>query len=143
MEDTKKFKIAVLEDSEFYNRILTQRLVNFTDELALYLNCCFRISTFVHPNDFFRNLSKDTDIAIIDFYLQNELNGSDICRGIENYCNECEIVVISQSRKALNAIRNMRDVSPKIIFKDGYALSRACFFIEDYTINKLTPGLEN
>ncbi len=48
MISQKQIKIMVLDDSEFYNSVLTKQLKNFTDVLSYLKNVTFDIQSFTH-----------------------------------------------------------------------------------------------
>jgi DNA-binding NtrC family response regulator len=138
MEDQKQlFRIVVVEDSEFFNNLLTRQLQNYVDTLALDNNCRFEIQSYTSAADALRNLNEDTDIAFVDYYLGNGFTADDVLDKFKQKCRNCKVVVISQVRNMKTSIMSISKGAIDFIFKDINALPRACFIVEDLVDQKL------
>lgn len=133
----KQFKIVVLEDNEFYNNLLTKQLKNYTEEMALDKDCSFEIESYTNANDCLRNFKSDTDIAIIDYYLGESKNGSDILKAIKEKCSTCKVIVISQFQNIKTYYQTLNEGAYHFIFKDRDALAKSCIVIEDIVNEEL------
>lgn len=142
-EEKKMFKIIVLEDSEFFNNLLTKQLEQYTSMLAIERNCSFNIQSYTSAADCLRNLKNDTDIAFVDFYLGNGTTGFDVLKKIRQRCWDCKVIIISQSRnlktKAISVTEGVMD----FIFKDINALPKSCFIVEDIVDSRISPHQNN
>lgn len=139
MIQSPEIKIALLEDSEFYNSVFARTIQNFTTNLGVYLGCRFKINAFLHEKDFFNNIDPETGIIVLDYYLKRK-NGEDIIRELESRQIKSKIILISQSRDVV--LRLSKRIKNKIacfIHKDKYAIQRVCLYIEDYYTKKLLP----
>ncbi|MFZ5554398.1 MAG: response regulator [Bacteroidota bacterium] len=131
------FKIVVLEDSSFYNNILTRQLEYYTNAIAMDKKCEFNIQSFTSSVDFVRNLQPDIDIAFVDYYLGNGVTGSQIIREIKKVCKNCKIIIISQSRSMRTGTMTLTEGAKDYIYKDKHALSKSCFIVEDIVNDRL------
>ncbi len=126
----KTFKIVVLEDNEFYNRLLTKQLQNYTDIIAAQKNYSFEVSSYLHAVDCLTNFKADTDVAFIDYYL-GDITGLEIIKKIKEKCPDCKIIIISQVRNVKTTRATLAEGALEYIFKDRNALARSCFIVED------------
>lgn len=124
----------MLDDSEFYNRLLTRQLQNYTDIISAQKNFEFEINSFVNPTDFVTNLKDDTDIAFIDFYLGN-ITALEIIKKIKDKCENCKIIIISQARNSMASHNTINEGAMEYVHKDRNALARSCFIVEDIINN--------
>lgn len=134
MIPSKKFRIVVLEDNEFYNRLLTKQLQNYTDIIAAQKNYDFEIASYIHAVDCLANLNKDTDIAFVDYYL-GDITGLEIIKKIKEKSPDCKIIIISQVRNVKTTRSTIAEGALEYIFKDHNALARSCFILEDIINN--------
>lgn len=127
-----KFKIILVEDDEFYNTILTRQLKKHTAELALMNGYNFEINSYIHSEDCVRNLSTDTDIAILDYYLDDNSTATKIIDIIQEKCDRCKIVIISQFKNFKTYYQTLNHSGAyHFIFKDKYALANCCSVVSD------------
>ncbi|HYG15899.1 MAG TPA: response regulator [Bacteroidia bacterium] len=131
MQPFKFFRIIVLEDNEFYNRLLTKQLKNYTDVISAQKNYGFEIQSYTNPADCLNNLKEDTDLAFVDFYLGNSVTGLELIKQIKEKSPNCKIVIISQVRSVKTAFHTLAEGALEYIFKDSNALARSCFILED------------
>ena len=135
--------IAVLEDSDFYNKILTRRLHNYTSELAIMIGFNFRIDAYSHADDFIRNLNTDLDIAFVDYHLGPGLNCLHVLRKIRELCNHCRLVVISRLDNIQSIIHARMNGEADFLFKDRYAIPKSCLIVEDEASRLFRKKLKN
>lgn len=127
----KLFKIVVLEDSEFFNNILTKTLKNHAEALEAEKGYQCEIESYTNANDCLRNLKKDTDIAIIDYYLGQSMNAKDILKVIKEKCLDCKVIIISQFKNIKTYYETLNEGAYHFIYKDRNALINSCNTIED------------
>lgn len=137
-ELTRPFRIAILEDSEFYNRLLTRQLESYTAAIALDRDMIFDIRSYLHPDDFLINLETDTDVAFVDYYLGDGVNAQQLLSRIFQRCEDCKVVVISQARNVRISAVSLSHGAYAYIYKDRQALPRSCFLVEDIVNAKLS-----
>lgn len=144
MKDKKKlFRIVVLEDSEFFNSLLTKQLEDYTNMLALERNCIFEIQSYTSPNDCIRNLKNNIDIAFVDYYLGNGVTGFDMLKKIREKCKDCKVVIISQVKNIKTKAISITDGVLDFVFKDVNALPKSCFIVEEIVESKIAHYQKN
>jgi DNA-binding NtrC family response regulator len=131
------FKIVVLEDSEFYNNILSRKLDNYISSIASDKNYSFEIQSYTNSNDCLHNLNPDTDIAFVDYYLGDSKNALYILKKIKQKCHNCKVVVISQSKNEMTSLQTISEGAVDFISKDHDALARSCYIAEDIINERL------
>jgi two-component system, NtrC family, response regulator AtoC len=82
----KPFKIFVVEDSEWYNRLLVH---------ALSLNPDFEIKSFFNGKDFLNSLYESPDIVTLDYRLP-DFTGLDILKRIREENSDAQVILISE-----------------------------------------------
>ncbi|HTA61751.1 MAG TPA: response regulator [Bacteroidia bacterium] len=140
MKTQNHFKIVVLEDSEFYNNILSQKLQNYIKPISIDKEYSFDIQSYTNLNDCLYNLHVDTDIAFVDFYLGDSKNALFVLKKIKQKCLNCKVVVISQSKSAITEIQTISEGAVEFINKDNDALIRSCYIAEDIINERLNTA---
>jgi two-component system, NtrC family, response regulator AtoC len=82
----KPFKIFVVEDSEWYNRLLVH---------TLSLNPDFEIKNFFNGKDFLRCLHESPDIVTLDYRLP-DFTGLEILKKIREENSDIQVILISE-----------------------------------------------
>jgi two-component system, NtrC family, response regulator AtoC len=82
----KPFKIFVVEDSEWYNRLLVH---------TLSMNPDYEVKSFFNGKDFFNALHESPDIVTLDYRLP-DYTGLEILRRIREESNETQVILISE-----------------------------------------------
>jgi len=85
-EPGKSFKIFVVEDDEWYNRLLVHNLT---------LNPDYEVETFLNGTDCLNNLHKNPDLITLDYRLP-DMKGLELLRKIKEYNAEINVVLISE-----------------------------------------------
>ena len=143
MKAQKTFRIIILEDSEFFNAILTQQIEYFTSTLAMEKNCRFEIQSYTSAGKCLQNLKNNTDIAFVDYYLGNGITGSDMVKKIRERCLSCKVVILSQIKDIKTSSISITDKAIDFIFKDANALPKSCFILKDMVNSCLSPHAMN
>jgi len=131
MSMQSRFKIVIVEDNEFYNNLLTRQLKNYTDEIARDKGFEFDIQSYTNASDCIRNLTPDTDIAIVDYYLGEGKNALDMLKIIQQKCPGCRVVVMSQVKNMKTSFETLNEGAYTFIYKDRDALMQSCYLVED------------
>jgi two-component system, NtrC family, response regulator AtoC len=82
----KAFKIFVVEDNEWYNRLLVYNLE---------LNPDYEVSSFLNGKDCLNHLNDRPDIITLDYRLP-DMNGVEILKKIKEENDEIEVILISE-----------------------------------------------
>ncbi len=138
LKEQKTFRILVLEDSDFFNKMLTRQLEHYTTILGMEKNCKFEIVSYTSATDCLRNLKNDTDIAFVDYYLGDGINGADVVQEIKERCWDCKIIVMSQVKNLKTTSISLAEGAIDFIFKDSNALPKSCFILEDIVNSSLS-----
>ena len=85
MED-KPFKIFVVEDNEWYNRLLVHHLS---------LNPDYEIESFANGKDCLNNLHKKPDVVTLDYRLP-DMQGLEVLKKIKAENEEIQVILISE-----------------------------------------------
>ncbi len=134
----KTIKIVVLDDNSFYNKLLAKQIDEYTERMKSdNKDYNFEIEAYAHADDFLRNLKKDTNIAFVDYFLGQGITGREIIAEIEKRCDNCKIIIVSKSREAQKVVDTVSRGATAFIYKDKYALKRACFFVDHIANNQL------
>ena len=140
------FKIVILEDSDFYNKLMTINIKAHVGKLALLKNFTFDILSYTRYNDCVRNFNPDTDIIITDYYLNECYNAEDVLDLIRKRGAKSKVIVISQIHNIETAICSILDGATEFILKDRKAMEKTRYVIEELITDKLSktymsPGL--
>jgi len=82
----KPFKIFVVEDSEWYNRLLVH---------TLSLNPDFEVKSFFNGRDFLNNLVEAPDIVTLDYRLP-DITGLEVLKRIREENSDVQVILISE-----------------------------------------------
>jgi DNA-binding NtrC family response regulator len=82
----KPFKIFVVEDDEWYNRLLVHNLS---------LNPDYEIESFTNGKDCLANLHKNPDVVTLDYRLP-DMQGLEILKNIKAENEEIQVILISE-----------------------------------------------
>src|SRR5665811_1613028 len=87
--DDKPFRIFVVEDNEWYNRLLVHNLS---------LNPDYEIESFTNGKDFLKNLHKNPDVITLDYQLP-DIKGLEILKKIKAENEEIQVILISEQNE--------------------------------------------
>lgn len=93
------FKIFVVEDNEWYNKLLVHNLS---------LNPDFEIESFFNAKDLLNALSKQPDVVTLDYRLPDAL-GSELLKKIKAFNPQIEVLVISEQEDIETAVSLLKD----------------------------------
>jgi DNA-binding NtrC family response regulator len=137
----KHFKVIVLEDSEFYNKLLTRQLFIYTESITTNKGCTFDIQSYTNAVECFDNIQPDIDVAFIDYFLCGSVNAHDIISHIKSKCPFCRIIIISEKETVQTAIQTIIDGASDFIYKGRGALLRSCFIVDEVINLRLRRGM--
>ncbi|MBA3681222.1 MAG: response regulator [Bacteroidetes bacterium] len=141
MKTPNHFNVIVLEDSDFYNSILTRQLQTYTDSIAVDKHFSYDIQSYTNIKDCIRNLKPETDIAFLDYYL-NDGNALDVMKKIKQKCENCKIIILSQIKNIKTSLQTLNEGASDFICKDRHALARCCYILEEIINQRLRLGAQ-
>ena len=94
----KAFTIYIVEDNEWYNKLLVHNLSLDPD---------FEIKSFFNAKDLLKALDQPPHVITIDYRLPDML-GDELLAQIKESCSECEVIVISEQEDIETAINIMK-----------------------------------
>lgn len=121
----------MLDDSQFYNALLTEQLHEYATALSLESGFNVEMQAFLDAHDFLDHLDPNTDVAFIDFYLGEGTTASDVLHKLKRVSPDCEVIIISKLRNLSSAIKPLAEGATQFIFKDNGALVQSCLVLKD------------
>lgn len=94
MNEEDRFLIFVVEDDEWYNKLIVHNLSSMQD---------VAVESFTTGKKLLENLYQNPDVITLDFNLP-DLKGDELTRRIKNFNKNIEIIVISQQEKIETAV---------------------------------------
>lgn len=138
--ETNWIKIACLEDSEFYNLLLRRHLQAYTKPIAETLGIVIDVQTYTQISDFMRNLSPETRIVLLDYYLGGHHNGEQVLKEMRRMGHDCKVILLTQCYDERIAGRVLDAGADEVIFKDRSALQRTALVVESMLWDQVTPS---
>ena len=138
MENNNQFRIIVLDDNEFYNRILSKEIRSYTDMLkfAFEKKIEFDIQSYISAIDCFASIHPETDLVFMDYFLDNKINATDLFQSIKKKCPKCKVVILSQTKTIGQVLEMFSEEPIQFIYKDENALSKSCMVVNDLVAAK-------
>jgi len=133
----KQFRILVVEDSQFFNELLIRQLEWYTADIASNNDCKIDIDSFMNATDCLNNLKEDTDVAFLDYYLEDGKTAVDIVKQLNKKNRNCKVIILSHAQDAKKAVSLLKRHSVDFIYKDENALSEICSVAGDLIKSKL------
>lgn len=94
----KPFKIFIVEDSEWYNRLLVH---------TLSLNPDFEIKSFFNGKDFLNSLFESPDIVTLDYRLP-DYTGLDLLKRIREENSDVQVILISEQEDINTVVKLLK-----------------------------------
>lgn len=106
-----QIKIFIVEDDQYYNRLLTKYVETLCNE-KVYPNCTFIIRSFLTAHECIEQLEEDISIMLLDYFLFNDeeediLTGEDVLVETLKYSPDCKVIMVSELRSAQTVIQLM------------------------------------
>lgn len=102
------FKIYVLEDDEWYNKLLVH---------SLSLNPDFVVKSFFTSDELFKNLKDKPDVVTVDYRLP-DANGEQVLDKIKSLTPDTEVIIISEQDNIETAINLLKKGAYDYLVKD-------------------------
>lgn len=104
MTENKIFEVMILEDHYYSNKILSKYVSQVLEE-QLPNSFSYQVSSFKSGTECILNINKSLDVAILDYYLTNDvgdesvlINGHEIMHFIQRVNPTCKIIMVSSLR---------------------------------------------
>lgn len=109
MNTDNKIKIVVVEDDLYYNRILSKYIESLCQS-GRYPGLKFQIKSYLTAEDCLRDLDRDMNIMILDYYLTREdvpnaLTGEDVLQEVKKHAPDCKVIMCSSQRNLIRISR--------------------------------------
>lgn len=130
------FKIVILEDDDFYNRILTHYLRKNLEDLGLLKGFTVRIFSYTSYRDCCLNIQEDTDILFSDYYLNDGFSASLLIEEMHKKGIACKIIIMSRLQNIQTSIAPVLNGAVEFIQKNKMALKRCLDISEAILIER-------
>jgi len=104
---TNPFKIFVVEDNEWYNRLIVH---------SISLNPDYVFESFYSGSELLENLNKNPDVITLD-YLLPDFNGIDLLKRIKEHNEDIEVIVVSEQENIETAVELLKNGAYDYIVK--------------------------
>lgn len=141
METRQHYKIVIMEDNDFYNKIVSRYLKNYLDNLALSKGFTFDMQSFTSYDDFARNFTTDTTVVLTDYYLNDGYNALHVLEQVRKLDSSAKVVVLSQMQNMFTSIYPLLEGACEFIHKDKKALEKSAYVIEEIISEKMKENL--
>jgi two-component system response regulator AtoC len=88
------FRVVVVEDNEWYNKLLVH---------SLSLNPDFEVESYSCGKDFLEHITHNPDVVTLDYRLP-DMNGDALLKKIKAYNEDIEVIVISEQENVATAV---------------------------------------
>jgi len=135
--NSKRVKIMVIEDNEFFNQLLTTRLKNYIYPIADDQQFELQLLSYTDPKDALKNVDSDLDIVFLDYFLGDSVTGMEIMKKIKEVTDSCNIIIISQIKSLQTSLVTLLEGASEFILKDKNAITRSCYVAEEMIYKRL------
>ncbi|HRG59276.1 MAG TPA: hypothetical protein PK323_09985 [Bacteroidia bacterium] len=132
------FKIVILEDDDFYNRVLTHFLKKNLEDLGMIKGFTVNISSYTSYRDCCLNLQKDIDIVFSDYYLNDGFSASLLVEELHKKGINCKIIIMSRLQNIQTSIAPFLNGTAEFIQKNKMSLKRCLDISEAILIERLS-----
>ncbi len=119
MKKKPQFKIVIVDDDDFYNKLLTKHIDNELSKLSIIHGFGYEIKSFTSCKDCTLNYDNDTSLIFTDYYLGNGYNASYLLEFIKRRSAKCKVVVISQVESVQTALSTLLSGAYDFFRKDA------------------------
>lgn len=104
----KLFTIHVIEDNEWYNKLLVHNLS---------LNPDYIVKSFHTASGFFKYIGEAPDVVTLDYRLP-DMDGSEVLQKIKTLNSDCEVIIISEQDNISTAVELLKQGAYDYIVKE-------------------------
>lgn len=131
MKNYPHFKIVVLEDNDFYNKLMSKYIKNHINLLALLKGFTFDVISFTSYTEYSRNFSNDINIILADYYLNDGFCALHVLDLVKKRGLNCKVIVLSHIQNINTAICTILEGAYEFIPKNKKTLEKSGIIIED------------
>jgi len=111
-----KLNLFIVDDDEYMAKILKNDLSNHFGKTLI-------ITTFNSGKTCLENVTKNTDIVILDYFLNNE-NGLEILQKIKSINPQTEVIMFSNNENIVAAIEAFKRGAKDFVVKDKNSFNK-------------------
>ena len=137
MKTQPHFKIVVLEDDDFFNRILSSYLERHLRELGKTKGFQISVSSYTSFTDCSLNLDPTTALFFTDYYLSNGYKAPDIIQRMKERGLRCKVIVMSRIQNAQTALTPIIEGASEFVNKNNLAINRCLLLAETILLERL------
>jgi CheY-like chemotaxis protein len=130
----QRFLIYVIDDDPFYNRILTNHLLNLRNNAEFMNDYDIKVWPFYSAEECLQNLKSEPDVILLDYFLDESghpLKGLYLLNTIKETCKKCKVVLMSQQQAMLASVEFLQQGGAyDYIVKDTSSLLKISGLIE-------------
>ena len=132
MKRKDSYKIFVVDDDPFYNKMLS----NYLEELSKTIDYIdkIEIQSFTTAQECIDRLDEKPDIVLLDCYLDQEgspLTGMYVLKNIKEVSGDCKVIMISQQSEILATVELFKLGAYDYIVKDKNSLDRIWLAVQN------------
>ncbi|MBC7696486.1 MAG: response regulator [Burkholderiales bacterium] len=131
MKNYPHFKIVILEDNDFYNKLMSRYIKTHIARCALLKRFTFELASFTTYSDCARNFQNDVNIILTDYFLNDGYSALSILELVKKRGVDCKVIVLSQIQNITTSICTLLEGAYEFIPKNRSALEKSGHMIED------------
>lgn len=116
--ELKNCRVVLVEDNIFEKNLLEKSIKEYILENKLNEKANFIIETYGSYQEFTKNLKADTNLVFSDYHLENKKTGVDVLNRIKSRCNNCKVIILSNSQNEWKLFLSLLEGASGIIFKN-------------------------
>jgi PleD family two-component response regulator len=124
--DNPKFRIAVVEDNELYNHLLSTGLKNHIKSLPNDNKLNIQVDSYTKAKNAFSELDESVDMVFLDYYLEDSITGLEILKKVKRLNPDCKVIIISQINNSKTSLDTLREGANDFIYKDPMTITTSC-----------------
>jgi len=135
----KTINVLVVEDNEYYNKLLFNALQQSTHFIRKGVEYRLVLHSFISSAECIRKIKSaefidDNVIAFVDYYMGNGITGSHIINLLKRQNVNAQAVLLSQSMNI--AVKNTLSNHDFFVVKDTFAPALCRLYLDQYIENK-------
>ncbi len=132
----EKYSVAVLDDDEYFNTLMTEVLKHYSSNLAVLYQAQIEVHSYLKVDDFFKGInSKDfkgtRKVLFIDYYLNDSQKAIDVLNQLQPD-KDRRIVIISETKNFQIAAEAKQLGATQFIRKDQFTHFMCTSLLEEF-----------
>jgi DNA-binding NarL/FixJ family response regulator len=120
------FRVAIVEDNELYNHLLSTGLKNHIKSLRDAGKLNIKVDSYLKAKSAFTELDETVDILFLDYYLGDSITGLEILKKIKQLNPNCKVIIMSQINNSKTSKDTLNEGADDFIYKDPMAIATSC-----------------